>query len=85
MQDCLQRIKRILPAEDVLTYPFKSADGVCCAVIYADGMINKQVLGELVILPLERANIKEELAGGEQKDGLFAIRSLLYFPELLQA
>ena len=48
----LQTVKKALPAEDVLTYAFSTENGIHCALVYADGMVNKQLLGELVARPL---------------------------------
>ena len=54
LQENLSLLKESLPAEDILTYSFRTKDGVECAIIYADGMVNKQLLGELVARPLTR-------------------------------
>ena len=54
LQENLSLLKESLPAEDILTYSFHTKDGVECAIIYADGMVNKQLLGELVARPLTR-------------------------------
>ena len=89
-------IKSILPAEDILTFTFETYDKVPCVIIYADGMVNKQLLGELVIRPLNLLNLKQT----EQKQGgmvalnyqnsqnsdpslLSKIKETLEFPELL--
>ena len=57
LQDNLSTLKRLLPAEDILTYSFSTKDGADCAIIYADGMVNKQLLGELVARPLMRLSL----------------------------
>ena len=77
----VKALKKRLPAEDILTYAFTSADGSSCAVLYADGMINKQLLGELVIHPLERLNLPP-VGQKERKDVLL---SALYFPEIKES
>ena len=48
----LQTLKKLLPSEDVLTYAFETADKRPCAIIYADGMVNKELLARLVAAPL---------------------------------
>lgn len=48
----VEKIKEILPAEDVPVYEFLSGGNVKCAVIYADGMVNKQLIGDLAARPL---------------------------------
>ncbi len=49
-----------------MTYEFKTADGVNCAVVYADGMVNKQLLGDLIARPLSKLvlNEKKQNEGG---------------------
>ncbi|MBR2375776.1 MAG: hypothetical protein IKA88_05765, partial [Clostridia bacterium] len=53
----LNALKQALPAEDVLTYEFLTADQTRCAVVYADGMVNKQLLGDLVARPLSKLSL----------------------------
>lgn len=62
----LAAVKKELPAEDILTYTFDTQDKVPCALIYADGMVNKQLLGELVARPLSLLALskKQENQGG---------------------
>lgn len=72
----LSAIKKLLPAEDILTYSFQTADGVDCAIVYADGIVNKELLGELVAKPLSLLCLKE------QHDRAAAILETTRFPEL---
>lgn len=76
----LNALKQALPAEDVLTYEFLTADQTRCAVVYADGMVNKQLLGDLVARPLSKLS----LAAGEkaQNSNAEQIEKTLLFPEL---
>ena len=48
----VEEIKKILPSEDILTYEFVSLTGKRFAVVYADGIVDKTMIGELVIKPL---------------------------------
>lgn len=52
LQQNLQICKSILTSEDILTYSFSLPDGTGCCVLYADGITNKDLLGEQVIRPL---------------------------------
>ncbi|MBR2340843.1 MAG: spore germination protein [Clostridia bacterium] len=64
LQNNVTLLKELLPAEDVLTYFFHTKDGTACAIVYADGIVNKQLLGELVARPLNRLSLsvtKEEV------------------------
>ena len=72
----VKRIKAILPAEDVLVYAFRTADGKNCAAVYADGITDKELLGALAAKPLSlsRAPKTREEA-----------KKLLYFPETKDA
>ncbi len=66
-------VKNTLASEDILVFDFASSDGKKFAVIYADGIIDKQLLGELVIKPL---------AAAAKTDGADKIKSMLASPEV---
>ena len=53
IQENKNTLKRLLPSEDILIFDFESSDGVPCAVAYADGMVNKELIGELIAKPLQ--------------------------------
>ena len=76
LQDNQTALKALLPAEDILTFSFASSDDVKCLLLYADGMVDKQLLGELVAKPLQ----KIALPDGENLPGV--VKSALRFPEL---
>ena len=85
----LKTLKDLLPAKDVLTYEFETKDGRACAILYADGMVNKQLLGELVARPLTKITLQKlQNEGGryepnEDLDDLKEfIKTTLLFPEL---
>ena len=78
LQQNLTKIKELLPAEDVLTYEFTTQDKTACAIVYADGVVNKQLLGDLVARPLSRADLSQ-LQDGEKAA---ALEKALLFPEL---
>lgn len=70
------RVKRILPSEDVPVYAFETKSGTRCAIIYTDGMVNKQLLGDLAVRPLsayDKKQIDEE-----------RVRESVLFPEIKQ-
>ena len=68
-------LKQLLPSQDVLTFDFFSDDGVACAVLYADGMVNKELIGELITRPLQ------ELALPDGEGLKEAVASACRFPE----
>ncbi len=74
-----QTLKKLLPSEDILSYAFTTADGTPCAIFYADGVVNKQLLGDLVARPLSKLSLKEE--GGKSASKEVLSKSEL-FPEL---
>ena len=76
----LTTLKKLLPSEDILTYSFTSNDDVSCAVIYADGVVNKEHLGDLIARPLSRLSFKKEWGMYETKADF--IQKALLFPEL---
>ena len=59
----LTTAKALLPAEDVLTYAFTTQDNANCALVYADGMVNKELLGSLVSKPLSQLLLFKKDAG----------------------
>lgn len=76
LEKSIKSIKDILTSEDILVFEFASDKGKKFAVIYADGLIDKQLLGELVIKPLrhvdleaDKEEVKAALASPELKDG----------------
>jgi hypothetical protein len=75
LQNNQKTIKQLLPSEDILSYAFQSQDGTNCALFYADGVVNKELLGELVIKPLSALSISSS-----QKETL--VLETLRFPEL---
>ena len=80
LQKNLQTLKKLLPSEDILTYEFQTQDNVSCALIYADGMVNKELLGELIAKPLSEIVLKT--AGGRDKTNEEKIQTTARFPEL---
>ncbi len=50
----VKELKSLLPAEDILTFEFVSERGLAFAVVYADPITDKELLGEQVIRPLLR-------------------------------
>ena len=79
----LTTLKKLLPSEDILTYSFETADQLPCAVVYADGVVNKQLLGDLVARPLSRTSFKNK--GGMSALNVEIVEKTLLFPELKQA
>ena len=76
----LTTLKKLLPSEDILSYAFETEDKIPCTVIYADGVVNKQLLGDLVARPLSRLSLKKE--GGMSALNEEIIEKSLLFPEL---
>ncbi|MCH5142906.1 MAG: spore germination protein [Clostridiales bacterium] len=76
LEDNIKAVKDILVSEDILVFEFKSLDGKKFAIIYADEIANKFLLGELVVKPLREVKkdapfeeVKLLLASPELKDG----------------
>ncbi len=68
----LKELKKLLPAEDILTFEFSSERGLEFALVYADPISDKELLGEQVIKPLikyegekKAKDIGEKLASPE--------------------
>lgn len=67
-------MKKILPSEDIPVYEFLSGGDVACAVIYADGMVNKQLIGDLAARPL--SFLKDKALTSD------AVKKTVLFPEI---
>ena len=80
----LTEIKKALPSEDILTYEFETADKTACAIVYADGIVNKQLLGDLIARPLSKLNLSENSKNGVGMSAtkLDIIKKDALFPEL---
>ena len=72
----IEEVKSHLTSEDILVFEFDSLDGKKFACIYADGIVDKALIGELVVKPLRSVKkeddsdrIKKLLAAPELKDG----------------
>ncbi|MBQ9728069.1 MAG: spore germination protein [Clostridia bacterium] len=81
MQKNLQKFKQLLPSEDILTYEFETRDRTACAIVYADGIVNKELLGELVARPLSSLSLSAS-SKTEPQTLLSAIQKTALFPEL---
>lgn len=91
----LNAIQKILLSEDILTYSFKTEDGVPCALLYADGIVNKQLLGDLIARPISKLSLHDKIdkanAEKPQNDGgryefiLETMQKTALFPELKTA
>lgn len=73
LQTGIDKIKGVLVSADVITYEFSSAAGKKFALIYVDGLADKELLGELVVKPL---------AAAQTDEGLEGIRAMLASPEV---
>ena len=72
----IKSVKEVLSSPDIIVFEFSSLSGKKFAAIYADGLADKQLLGELVVKPLRDAekdigleDAKLLLASPEVKDG----------------
>lgn len=72
----IKSVKDILTSQDILVFEFSAESGKKFAVIYADGIADKALIGELVVKPLKHAQeqcdlnaVKQLLASPEVKDG----------------
>lgn len=66
-------LQKALPSEDILSFRFRTESGIECEIFYADGIVDKELMGTLVITPLLRYR------GNAEEKALF---ETLAFPEL---
>lgn len=76
LKERIEAVKSKLTSEDILVFEFGADTGKKFACIYADGIVDKNMIGELVIKPLRAApenagaeDIKRLLASPDVKDG----------------
>lgn len=81
LKENIGALKKTLAADDILVYEFSTEDGTDCAIVYADGVVDKIALGDLAARPLTRLVLppKDE-AGGEKRKQ--TIKKALLFPEI---
>lgn len=84
IQENLKEIKTLLPSEDILSYEFETQDKTACAIVYADGVVNKQLLGDLIARPLSKLSLKQN-EGGRYATKQEIIEKAALFPELKTA
>jgi len=85
LEQNIQAIKKILQAEDILVYRFsppkteqkQGDEGTVYAIIYADGVVDKALLGDLAARPLNKLDFSKEA-----KPTLEEVKRALLFPEL---
>lgn len=72
----IKSVKDVLTSQDILVFEFSSLKGKKFAVLYADGLADKNLIGELVIKALRQVEaeagleeVKTHLACPEVKDG----------------
>lgn len=46
------KLKKILPAEDILTFDFQAENGLSFTLVFADAVTDKELLGDEVVRPL---------------------------------
>lgn len=76
LKENIKSVKDVLTSEDIMVFGFESYAGKKFAAIFADGLADKQLLGELVVKPLRAVEkdadyeaVKLLLASPEVKDG----------------
>lgn len=73
LQSRIKAIKQKLSSQDILVFEFNSLHGKKFAVIYADGIVDKNMIGELIVKPLRAV---------KEGDGEKEIKLLLASPEV---
>ncbi len=84
LSENLALIKHLLPSEDILDYTFHTQDNTACALIYADGMVNKQLLGDLIARPFAKLSLKNKEDASDNDATIKIIEEAALFPELKQ-
>lgn len=75
IEESISAVKSVLPQKDVLVFNFKAGER-SAAVIYVDGIVNKELIGEQLVRPLSVAR---------DLNSVDAVRRALNAPELKEA
>ena len=70
LQQNQKTLSALLPSEDIFYYPFYTENGTSCLLIYADGVVNKEVLGDLVARPISKLNLSQNTQNGHTMSAL---------------
>ena len=60
LEKSIKSLKDVLTSEDILVFEFKAESGKKFAVVFADGIVDKELIGELVVKPLRAAEADAE-------------------------
>ncbi len=74
LDDNVKKVKDILSASDIFFHFAVSSDEVRFVLIYTDGLVDKSVLGDLVLRPVESHSLKNKTVDD--------VKKLLPFPEV---
>ncbi len=76
LEKSIKSVKDVLTSEDILVFEFTSDGGKKFAAVFADGIVDKQLIGELVVKPLREVpkeagfeEVKLLIASPELKEG----------------
>ncbi len=76
LKKSVDALKKLLPAEDILTFPFSSEGGIAFTCVFADPVTDKELLGEQVVRPLSRytgaatsSEVKKHIVSPEVRTG----------------
>ncbi len=76
LEKSIKSVKDVLTSEDILVFEFTSDGGKKFAAVFADGIVNKELIGELVVKPLREVpkeagfeEVKLLIASPELKEG----------------
>ena len=75
LQQNIAELKKLLPSEDILLYEFQTQDQTDCAVLYADGIVNKQLIGDLIARPLSKLNLPQKSKKEENGHTMYEVKS----------
>lgn len=76
LEENIRLIKEELPQSDVLVFRFATARGDGCAVVYVDGIVNKELIGMQIVKPISAYDLAPRLD---------EMRRALTSPELKEA
>ena len=73
IKERIEEVKGKLTSEDILVFEFDAQSGKKFACIYADGIVDKNMIGELVIKPLREITSGAQWKGEYRKKGKCAV------------
>ncbi len=84
LKDDVAAVKDILPQDDVLVFSFETKGNTPCAVVYTDGLCNKELIGAQIVRPLTAYAGKTDGRGVRQAIAVPEVKESREIPDAVE-